>query len=52
VREGTAVAPPPPVAQTDSEAFCRDCATHLGWLLDQSELTRADIQTHWRTMLQ
>jgi putative DNA methylase len=50
VREGSA-GPPPPVDQTDSEAFCRDCATHLGWLLDQSGLTRADIQTHWREAL-
>jgi putative DNA methylase len=43
---------PPPVDQTESEAFCRDCAAHLGWLLDQAELTRADIQAHWGTMLQ
>jgi putative DNA methylase len=52
VWEETAVAPPPPVDQTESEAFCRDCAAHLGWLLDQPELTRTDIQTHWRTMLE
>ena len=51
VREETAVAPPPPVDQTESEAFCRDCAAHLGWLLDQPELTRTDIQTHWRAIL-
>jgi hypothetical protein len=51
VREGTAVASPPPVDQTDSEAFCRDCAAHLGWLLDQSGLTHTDIQAHWREVL-
>ncbi len=51
VREGTAVAPPPAVDQTESEAFCRDCAAHLGWLLDQPELTRTDIQAHWRVIL-
>jgi putative DNA methylase len=50
VRAGTA-GPPPAIDQTESKAFCRDCAAHLGWLLDQPELTRADIQTHWREAL-
>jgi putative DNA methylase len=50
VRDGPAGSPPP-IDQTESEAFCGDCAVHLGWLLDQPELTRGDIQAHWREVL-
>ena len=52
VCEETAVAPPPPIDQTESEAFCRDCAAHLGWLLDQPELASTDIHAYWLTMLE
>jgi putative DNA methylase len=43
--------PPAAIDQTDSEAFCRDCAAHLGWLLDQTGLTPTDIQAYWREAL-
>jgi putative DNA methylase len=34
----------------DSESFCRDCATFLGWLLT-TNLTATEIEKQWRSML-
>lgn len=38
------------VNQADSHAFCWDCATLLGWMLNQ-ELKTAEITTLWQTAL-
>ena len=38
------------VDATDSRQFCEDCATVLGWLLDE-QLTDAEIDEVWSSLL-
>jgi putative DNA methylase len=42
--------PPARVCQSDSRAFCQDCASVLGWVL-HADLTEAQIADFWVTAL-
>ncbi len=42
--------PVPDIDTTDSETFCRQCATTLGWLLG-SELASSEIRTVWQNLI-
>lgn len=50
----TATAPRPPleaIDTSDSETFCRQCSTTLGWLLE-SEYSTVEIRTAWAKLIQ
>lgn len=49
-RKGPAWKRPLQIDQRNSEAFCRDCATLLGWLLT-TNLSPAEIETCWQQAL-
>ncbi len=42
--------PPAAIVTSDSETFCRQCASALGWIL-QSDLSETEIRATWKRLI-